>query len=141
MTPVLVILFFIQSLHIIQGYNLSQRGRALEIEGSGIDELEISDMVADNLELTLHSNAKNTDTIIRDQADLVFNCMILIFLLFLVSNLSMLTDELLAAGGRMSHQVNNMLPSKEWRALDVNILNQMATMVGKSVKIYGLLNK
>ena len=53
----------------------------------------------------------------------------------------MLTDELLVAGGRMSHQVNNMLASKEGRALDVNILNQMATMVGKAVKIYGLLNK
>ena len=141
MAPVWVILVFIQSLHIIQGYNLRQRGRALEIEGSGIDELEKSDMVADNLELTLHSNAKNTDTIIRDQADLVFNCMILIFLLFLVSNLPMLTDELLAAGGRMSHEVNNMLASKEGRALDVNTLNHMATMVGNAIEIYGLFNK
>ena len=53
----------------------------------------------------------------------------------------MLTDELLVAGGRMSHQVNNMLASKEGRALDVNTLNHMATMVGNAIEIYGLFNK
>ena len=78
---------------------------------------------------------------IKDEADLVFNCIILVFLLFLVSNLPMLTDELLAAGGRMSHEVNNMLASKAGRALDVNTLNQMASMVGNAVEIYGLFNK
>ena len=78
---------------------------------------------------------------IKDQADLFFNCIILIFLLFLVSNLPMITDELLAGGGRMSHQVNKMLGSKEGRALDVNTLNQMAKMVGKAVELLGHLNE
>jgi hypothetical protein len=70
---------------------------------------------------------------IKDQADFVFNCITIIVLLFLVSNLPMLTDELLALGGRMSREVNNRLESKAGRALDVNTLNQM---VGKDVKIY-----
>ena len=91
----------------------------MEVDGSGIDVLEISDMVVDHLELNLQSNTKNTDAIIRDQADLVFNCMILIFLLFLVSYLPMLTDELVAVSGRMRHEVNHIL--------DVNTLNQMAS--------------
>jgi hypothetical protein len=147
MAPVWIILVFIQSLHIIQGYNLRQRSRALEIEGSGIDELKINDMVAEIseekqvLEFTLSGRTGNSDVMIKDQADLIFNCMILVFLLFLVSNLPMLTDELLAAGGRMSHEVNNMPTSKAGRALNVNTLNHMATIVGKAVEIYEFLNK
>ena len=146
MAPVWVILVFIQSLHIIQGYNLRQRGRALEIEGSGIDQVEINDMVAEKseenqvLEFTLSSKVETSDVMIKDQEDLVFNCISLVFLLFLVYNLPMLTDELVAGGGRMSHTVNNMLASKPGIALDVNTLNQMAAMVGKAVEILWHLN-
>jgi hypothetical protein len=147
MSPVWIIIVFIQSLNIIRGYNLRQRSRAIEIEGSGLDELKINDMVAEIseekqvLEFALSSRSRNSDVMIKDQADLIFNCIILVFLLLLVSNLPMLTDELLAAGGRMRHQVSNMLGSKEGRSLNVNTLNHMATIVGKAVEIYEFLNK
>jgi hypothetical protein len=123
----------------------------LEIEGSGIDELKMNDMAAvksdekqpfdqEVSEFTLPNEAKNLGVMIRYQANLVFDCIILVFLLFLVSNLPMLTDELLAGGGRMSHEMHSRLGSKAGRALDVNTLNQMASMVGKAVKIYELFN-
>ena len=50
MVPVWVIPVFIQSLHITQGYNLRQRSREMEIERSGINNLEMNDMVAEKSE-------------------------------------------------------------------------------------------
>ena len=45
MAPVRFLIVLIQVLQIIPGYNFQQRSRALEIDGSGISELEMDDML------------------------------------------------------------------------------------------------
>ena len=47
MVPVRFLIVLIQVLQITHGYNFQQRSRSLDIDGSGMTELEMDDMIED----------------------------------------------------------------------------------------------